>query len=131
MDVYCNKSGQRGVRLWIAPVSRRFNFFKSKKCVPYLTPERTTSASTKSQVSCSIQVLYPLYSAIRFLSFLREPCSCAEVSAQAHSVRRLFTGFAIAARTAWKLSVINATTSISKAAAPKIHQLMAVRYAKF
>ncbi len=60
-----------------------------------------------------------------------DPGSLSPYSAIRYSLLKLFTGLANAALTAWKLSVINATISIKKAAAPKIHQLMEVRYAKF
>ncbi len=44
-----------------------------------------------------------------------------------HSVRRLFTGFAIAAFIAWKLIVPKAIATAERPATPKIHQLTGVR----
>jgi len=40
--IYCNATGHLDVRFWDA-------LPENKKCVPYLTPERTTFVSTKSQ----------------------------------------------------------------------------------
>jgi hypothetical protein len=43
-----------------------------------------------------------------------------------YSPRRLFTGFALAALTAWEPTVINAMNPETRPAAANIHQLMAV-----
>lgn len=53
---------------------------------------------------------------------------CADTG---YSVLKLSTGFAIAALTALRLTVINAIAIVIKAARIKIHQCNAVRYAKF
>src|ERR1700694_2098683 len=47
-----------------------------------------------------------------------------------HSVLKLFTGFAIAAFIAWKLTVSKAINKAPIPATPKTHQLMVIRYAK-
>ena len=45
-----------------------------------------------------------------------------------HSVRKLFTGFAIAAFIAWKLTVINAINITNIPAEVNNHQLREMRY---
>ena len=44
-----------------------------------------------------------------------------------HSVRKLFTGLAMAALIAWKLTVINAINVVDEPAKIKIHQLRSTR----
>ena len=81
------------------------------------------------------------YSSDQYSSFL-VPCStvqlpprlCGESLAQAvtlkscrhYSLRRFFTGFAIAAFIAWKLTVINAIAMVIKPAIANTHQLILV-----
>src|SRR5687768_18608943 len=47
-----------------------------------------------------------------------------------YSLLKLFTGLAIAALIAWKLTVIKATSKAAKPAIKNIHQLILILYAK-
>ena len=77
-----------------------------------------------------IKDLYVHLPFIHFLHFLVHTQTLyAKAIGMFYSVRKLFTGFAIAAFIAWKLIVANAITIAASPPAANNHKLMLMRYA--